>query len=349
MERLNGVGAAMISTDTMTLGRFVRVTLNNFRQLMRNINAPITSPMTNKPVPMPQESDSPILVAPDVKIARGEGRGFDVSSAERATQTATTFVPIGAGMKVYSEPILAEPRAVASVDVAAPATAPAPAAIDTAAPPAAEDDDSALTLLDQVATTGLALPAVLESLLFVADGAVEPAQLARACGVALATVEQGLADLAEQQRTAGRGIRLQERSGRYQLVTAPETGVVVEAFLQVDVTARLSGPALETLAVIAYRQPVTRAQVEAVRGVDCSGVLRSLMQRGLIEETGRLEAPGRPVLYGITELFLNHFGLTTLRELPPLAIDEQDRMDEVLSDSAAPLVTVSASKPAPGN
>ena len=156
-------------------------------------------------------------------------------------------------------------------------------------------------------------------------------------------------DLAEQQRTAGRGIRLQERAGRYQLVTAPETGVVVEAFLQVDVTARLSGPALETLAVVAYRQPVTRAQVEAVRGVDCSGVLRSLMQRGLIEETGRMEAPGRPVLYGITELFLNHFGLTTLRELPPLAIDEQDRMDEVLSDSAAPQVTVSSSEPAPGN
>ena len=325
MERLNGVGAAMISTDSMTLGRFVRVTLNNFRQLMRNINAPITSPMTHPSARTVQESDRP--------------------------------GPATRSMEARSEQILAPPQpvvAVAFTPVApAPAT-PAPAvipdpAIDAAALPAAEDDDNTLTLLDQVATAGLALPAVLESLLFVADGAVEPAQLARACGVALATVEQGLADLAEQQRTAGRGIRLQERAGRYQLVTAPETGVVVEAFLQVDVTARLSGPALETLAVIAYRQPVTRAQVEAVRGVDCSGVLRSLMQRGLIEETGRLEAPGRPVLYGITELFLNHFGLTTLRELPPLAIDEQDRMDEVLSDSAAPLVTVSARKPAPGN
>ncbi|MBP8293196.1 MAG: SMC-Scp complex subunit ScpB [Caldilineaceae bacterium] len=236
---------------------------------------------------------------------------------------------------------------------AAPA-APVPAAapdrvVELPAPPAADDEAAELALLDQVAATGLALPAVLESLLLVADGAVEPAQLARACGVALATVEQGLADLAEHYRTAGRGLRLQERAGRYQLVTAPETGVVVEAFLQVDVTARLSGPALETLAVIAYRQPVTRAQVEAVRGVDCSGVLRSLMQRGLIEETGRLEAPGRPVLYGITELFLNHFGLTTLRELPPLAIDEQDRMDEVLSDSATAQLAVSSGEPDPRN
>lgn len=304
----------MISTDTMTLGRFVRVTLNNFRQLMRNINAPLTSPMTNPTVRMPQVNDSPALAARSMA-----GRGEQVLAPHSAAPAAP--VPAAAPDRVVELP----------------------------APPAADDEAAELALLDQVAATGLALPAVLESLLLVADGAVEPAQLARACGVALATVEQGLADLAEHYRTAGRGLRLQERAGRYQLVTAPETGVVVEAFLQVDVTARLSGPALETLAVIAYRQPVTRAQVEAVRGVDCSGVLRSLMQRGLIEETGRLEAPGRPVLYGITELFLNHFGLTTLRELPPLAIDEQDRMDEVLSDSATPQLAVSSGEPDPRN
>jgi len=282
MEHLSNGGAAMISTDTMTLGRFVRVTLSNFRQLIRTtINAPITatSPMTNLPAhPAP--------------------------AVHAAPSTPAAAIP-----------------AVAEI----PATEDIPAS----------DEDGALLLLDQAAATGLTLPAVLESLLFVADGAVEPAQLARACGVALPAVEQGLRDLAEQHRTMGRGLRLQERAGRYQLVTAPETGAVVEAFLQVDMTARLSGPALETLAVVAYRQPVTRAQIEAVRGVDCSGVLRSLMQRGLVEETGRLEAPGRPVLYGITDLFLNHFGLTTLRELPPLAIDEEDRMDEVLITSAA--------------
>lgn len=293
MEHLSNGGAAMISTDTMTLGRFVRVTLSNFRQLIRTtINAPITatSPMTNLPAhPAPAVHAAP------------------------------------------STPAAAIPAAGESSGAAAPAVAEIPATEDIPA----SDEDGALLLLDQAAATGLTLPAVLESLLFVADGAVQPAQLARACGVALPAVEQGLRDLAEQHRTMGRGLRLQERAGRYQLVTAPETGAVVEAFLQVDMTARLSGPALETLAVVAYRQPVTRAQIEAVRGVDCSGVLRSLMQRGLVEETGRLEAPGRPVLYGITDLFLNHFGLTTLRELPPLAIDEEDRMDEVLITSAA--------------
>lgn len=302
MERLSSDGAAMISTDTMTLGRFVRVTYANFRQLIRTINAPITSPMTQPLINPPHTMKN----APDV-----------VADAAGGSEPApdTTELP-------GAEEAMAAPAATRAVE--------------------AEAD---VVLLDQVAATGLTLPAVLESLLFVAAGAVEPAQLARACGVALPAVEQGLSDLAEHYRTTGRGLRLQERAGRYQLVTAPETGTVVEAFLQVDAATRLSGPALETLAIIAYRQPVTRAQVEAVRGVDCAGVLRSLMQRGLIEETARLEAPGRPVLYGVTELFLNHFGLTTLRELPPLGIDEEDRMDEVLIESMTPQTVVASGEP----
>ncbi|MCB9159080.1 MAG: SMC-Scp complex subunit ScpB [Caldilineaceae bacterium] len=92
------------------------------------------------------------------------------------------------------------------------------------------------------------------------------------------------------------------------------------------ISTRLSGPALETLAVIAYRQPVTRAQVEAVRGVDCSGVLRSLLQRGLIEDAGRLETVGRPILYSVTDLFMQHFGLTGMNELPELKTDEADTL-----------------------
>ena len=298
----------MISTDTMTLGRFVRVTLSNFRQLIRTINAPIPLPMTNATTRPQQPAASPVQAAAPAE--------FDAGVLDLPPSPVEEEV---------------EPAPVAD------------------APDVAPDADSELLLLDPVAATGLPLPAVLESLLFVADGAVEPAQLARACGLALPAVEQGLAALAADYRTAGRGLRLQERAGRYQLVTAPETGAIVEAFLQVDMTARLSGPALETLAVIAYRQPVTRAQVEAVRGVDCSGVLRSLMQRGLIEETGRLEAPGRPVLYGITDLFLNHFGLTSLHELPPLAINEQDRMDEVLSESAAAPAAAASGESPPGN
>ena len=313
MERLSGVGNLMISTDTMTLGRFVRVTLNNIRLLMRTINAPLTTPMINSPEAAPHQRDR-LPPAPITAAAPVAGLVLDTPPPEQR-EAAAPFSDIADA----SEPD-ADLMAVGGND----------------------EEESQAELLAQAAAAGLLLTAVLESLLFVADGPVAPAQLARACGVAAAAVEQGLRELADAYGSAGRGLRVQERAGRYQLVTAPETGALVEAFLQVDVTTRLSGPALEALAVIAYRQPVTRAQVEAVRGVDCSGVLRSLVQRGLVEETGRLEAPGRPVLYGITDLFLNHFGLTSLHELPPLAIGEQDRMDEVLRDSAAALLTVAS-------
>jgi segregation and condensation protein B len=109
--------------------------------------------------------------------------------------------------------------------------------------------------------------------------------------------------------------------------------------LNLDATTRLSGPALEALAVIAYRQPVTRAQIEAVRGVDCSGVLRSLQQRGLIEEVGRLDAPGRPVLYAVTDLFMQHFGLLGLSELPPLGQADLGRLDDVLLPGEMPVTS----------
>jgi segregation and condensation protein B len=176
----------------------------------------------------------------------------------------------------------------------------------------------------------LSLAAALESLLFVSDEAVEPLQLARALGLAPGAVEEGLQALDAAYRTGGRGLRLQTRNGRYQLVTTPEAANLIESFLNLDMSAKLSAPALETLAVVAYRQPVTRAQIEAVRGVDCSGVLRSLLQRGLLEEVGRLDAPGRPVLYGVTDLFMHHFGLTALHELPPLEAAELARIEDVL-------------------
>jgi segregation and condensation protein B len=98
---------------------------------------------------------------------------------------------------------------------------------------------------------------------------------------------------------------------------------MVEDFLNLDMRVQFSAPALETLAIIAYLHPVTRAQVEAVRGVDCSGVLRKLLQQGLVEEFDRLEAPGRPIRYAVTDQFMQHFGLTSLEELPPLETDAE--------------------------
>jgi segregation and condensation protein B len=175
-------------------------------------------------------------------------------------------------------------------------------------------------------TPQTALTALLEGLLFVAAEPVEPAHLARTLDAPLAAVEQGLVELAADYKNAGRGLRLQRHNGKVQLVTAPAAAAYIETFLNLGASTRLSGPALETLAVIAYRQPVTRAQIEAVRGVDCSGVLRSLIQRGLVEETGRLESAGRPILYSVTERFMQHFGLVELNDLPPLEETEADRL-----------------------
>ena len=170
------------------------------------------------------------------------------------------------------------------------------------------------------------LTALLESLLFVAAEPVEPGQLARALGLPVAAVEQGLAELAAFYKQGARGLRVQFHNGKAQLVTAPAAAGYIETFLDLDASTRLSGPALEALAVIAYRQPVTRAQIEAVRGVDCAGVLRSLLQRGMIAEVGRLESAGRPILYGVTERFMQQFGLVEMNDLPPLEETEADRL-----------------------
>ncbi len=157
---------------------------------------------------------------------------------------------------------------------------------------------------------------LIESLLFVADEAVPVENLARTLEIPLEQVEQALAKLASEYQD--RGIRLQRQRNRVQMVTAPESAPLVERFLGLQASTRLTPAALETLAIIAYRQPVTRPQIEAIRGVNSDGVVRSLLAKGLIEETGRLEQVGRPILYGTTFAFLQHFGLKELSELPPL-------------------------------
>ena len=162
----------------------------------------------------------------------------------------------------------------------------------------------------------ISLAALVESLLFVAGEPVPIGRLSAALAVSPAQVEEALMALAASYE--GRGIRLQRHGDRVQLVTAPEAAAAIERFLGVEADSRLSQAALETLAVIAYRQPLTRAQIEAVRGVNCDGVLRTLLARGLIEEVGRLEQAGRPILYGTTFAFLQHFGLASPSDLPPL-------------------------------
>jgi segregation and condensation protein B len=178
-----------------------------------------------------------------------------------------------------------------------------------AAPPAGMDSSYA----------GLAR--LIESLLFVASSSVSIAQLAQALAVGEANVEPALEQLATACTAQRRGLMVQRRGDRVQLVTAPDAGPYIERFLGLDLTTKLSQAALESLALIAYRQPITRAQIEAVRGVNCDGVLRTLLARGLVEPVGRLEQAGRPFLYGTTFQFLQYFGIEDLEHLPPLPDD----------------------------
>jgi len=167
---------------------------------------------------------------------------------------------------------------------------------------------------------------LLEGLLFVASEPAAIERLATALDVSIARVDHGLQQLETQLLT--RGIRLQRHSGSAQLVSAPEVADTIEVFLGLDINTKLSRAALEALAIIAYQQPVIRPQIEAIRGVSSDGVIRTLLHRGLIEEVGRLDQAGRPILYGTTFAFLQYFGLENVEGLPPL--DE-----EALSELAA--------------
>lgn len=168
---------------------------------------------------------------------------------------------------------------------------------------------------------------LVESLLFVADEPVTVSRLAQALEVTPGEIEQALADLREKY--ADRGVRLQRVGSRVQLVSAPESASYIERFLGLELHSRLSAAALEALTIVAYQQPVTRHQVEAVRGVNSDSVLRTLVGKGLIEEVGRLDTVGRPILYGTTFEFLQFFGLASLHELPDLELLAEDQTLEI--------------------
>lgn len=161
-----------------------------------------------------------------------------------------------------------------------------------------------------------ALPALIEALLFVSDGPVEVRTLGRGLGVSTRAITAALSELGT--RLEGRGLMLQTGPDGAQLVTTPHSAPYVEAFLGLEQNRRLSNAALEALAIIAYRQPVTRATIEAVRGVSSDGAIQTLRARGLIEEAGRAPGPGRPTLFVTTRRFLEHFGLSSPQDLPPL-------------------------------
>jgi segregation and condensation protein B len=174
----------------------------------------------------------------------------------------------------------------------------------------------------QIIETELPLSAKLEAILFVAPEPVMPAQLAAALDVAPSVIERGLNELDASLST--RGLRLQRHAGRVQLTSAPQLAELIERFLGLEATSHLSRAALETLAIIAYQQPVTRPQIDSIRGVNSDSMMKSLLSKGLILESGRADGPGRPILYSTTPEFLQHFGLNSILEMPPLAKPEED-------------------------
>ncbi|MEO6579336.1 MAG: SMC-Scp complex subunit ScpB [Candidatus Limnocylindria bacterium] len=164
------------------------------------------------------------------------------------------------------------------------------------------------------------LAAYFEALLFIAERPLSSTELGELAGVPRLPAEAALAALAERLEEDERGIRVQHHDNAWQLVTAPEVGARLAAYAARE-EARLSTAALEALAVVAYRQPCTRGDVERVRGVDSDYVIRALLHRRLVAEVGRRDTPGRPILFGTTFTFLERFGLTSLDDLPVLSSD----------------------------
>ena len=184
------------------------------------------------------------------------------------------------------------------------------------------------------------LKAILESMLFVSS---EPLPMTRLVavlgGVTRADVERALGSLGDDLSQAGRGIRLVEVAGGYRLVTKQEYAPWIRRLDKAKSAARLTRSALESLAIIAYKQPIVRSEIEEIRGVETSGVLRTLLERKLVRIVGRKEVPGRPIMYGTTKFFLEHFGLNDLSQLPPLRefkeLGESER-SMLLKDEAPP-------------
>jgi segregation and condensation protein B len=168
----------------------------------------------------------------------------------------------------------------------------------------------------------LPLDATIEALLFVSPGPVTVYQMAESLEVPADLVQKALRALDERYGTSG-GLSLQKHGERYQLTTSPAMAKPIEKFLGLQATSKLSRAALESMAIVAYKQPITRPEIDAIRGVNSDGVIKSLLSKGLITEQGRSDGPGRPIIYETTNDFLQYFGLKSLEELPTLELESE--------------------------
>lgn len=172
------------------------------------------------------------------------------------------------------------------------------------------------------------IAAIIEAMIFVAPEPPSITELAAGAELDVQDIERGL-EVLHQARD--RGLVVQRNGDRVTIGTAPRLAVHIRRFLGLDREARISSAAMETLAIIAYRQPVTRSEIEAVRGVDCSGVIATLHARNLIEPVSRRPTIGNPIQYGTTGDFLKHFGLSSLAELPSLGVINGEQGQDVLA------------------
>ncbi len=194
------------------------------------------------------------------------------------------------------------------------------------------------TLLGVTTNGAPDLKMLVEAFILVSDGPVSIETLVQVLERDAATIEATVSEIENDYAT--RGIRLQRMRERAQFVSAPEVSEQVQKFLGLDTAPRLSPASMETLAIIAYRQPVTRPQIENIRGVNCDGVIHTLLARNLIEALGELETVGHPTLYGTTFDFLHYFGLTGLEQLPPLPEEMMPVLPVLTSDSATANETI---------
>lgn len=160
--------------------------------------------------------------------------------------------------------------------------------------------------------------AVIEALVFASSEPIQLKEIAEITAIQEHTVKQLLQDIIDEYHRSRRGIQIIEVAKGYQFVTHPECADYIERMHQTPRNVSLSPAAIETLAIIVYKQPITRAEIEELRGVRVDSAITTLLERGLIKEVGRKDAPGRPILYGTTSKFLQYFGLNDLRELPSL-------------------------------
>lgn len=169
------------------------------------------------------------------------------------------------------------------------------------------------------------LNSVLESLLFAWGEPLNINEISRILNIPASNVTSVLNEMTKQfKEDANRGLIIQKFGNSYQITTKKENFEYIQSLLQTTINKSLSTAAMETLSIIAYKQPVTRVEIELIRGVKCSNVVKGLLDKGLIKEVGKLDKPGRPTIYSTTDEFLRHFGLNSIQELPALNIEPKE-------------------------